>query len=240
MQQRRLDAAETEIQRVPQPGPGQRYPVAVRFPLGAAGLRHPLDFRAAGKAQPQDAGGLVESLPRRIVAGAPYQPVVAMPLHQQQVGMPAGGHQAGQRKAGVGRRVGFGEPGGVDVALQMVHAQQRHIQRPGDGFGGVEAGQQRPGQPRPVGYGHRVDVLQPHPAIAHRPLQRRRQVANVLPRGQLRHHAAIGRMELRLRRDDVRPQDAPVFHHPGRRFVAGSFNAQNLQRCCPRQLRIKN
>ena len=182
-----------------------------------------------GKPRPKYAGCLVEGFPGSVVAGASHQPVVAVPFHQQQVGMAARGYQTGQREAGVFRRIGRGQPGCVNVRLQVIDADEGFPQREGDGLGGVQPGNQRTGQTGAVGDRHHVHVLQPQPAGLHRLLQHRRQVADVLPRGHLRHHAAVPGMQLRLRRDDVGTQHPPVLHNPGRSLVAGCFDAQNLQ-----------
>ena len=107
-----------------------------------------------------------------------------------------------------------------------MHRNERHAQRVGDGLGEAQPHQHRADQARRVGDRHRVDVPLRHARVRERLVRQRGNGLDVLARGDLRHHAAVERVHIRLRRDGVREHAPPVLDDRHRGLVAGGFKSQ--------------
>ena len=86
-----LEAGERKVQRVGAEGgagEGDGVRVAVSLP------RQPVNGDAAGVAEAEQAGALVERLPRRVVARPAQNLIVAVPAHQKYLAVAAGRDQA--------------------------------------------------------------------------------------------------------------------------------------------------
>ena len=140
----RLEPAERKVPRL-RLEPGAREGKAARIAVH----RQSLDQRAAREAEAEQAGHFVEGFAGRVVAGAPQAPVAAVSVAQHQVAVAARDDQRHQRKRRLLRRRTDLEPVGVDVALEMIDAEQRLAPRERQAFGDVDADQQRPGQTGP-------------------------------------------------------------------------------------------
>ena len=229
-----LQAAEAEVQRVPDPRPRQ-----VGFqPDGSLGVL--LYLRSARESESQHARRLVERLARRVVSRSAYQRVVAVALHQNQVGMPARGYQAHQREAGPRFRVNaLFQPGGVHVALQVVDADERQVVRQRQPLRGVHPDQERARQSGPVRDRHAVQFGQLHARLLHRLSDHRQQRLHMLARGYLRHDAAVLGVHLHLCGDHVGDDISPVLDDRRRRLVAGCLYAQYPHVCLAISLALR-
>lgn len=87
--------------------------------------------------------------------------------------------------------------------------------------------QQRTGKSGAGGDGYRIEIFSRHMSGAQGLAHNGDNVPKMLTASQLGHHAAVERVHLHLRRDDVRQNCAATAHHRGRRLVARAFNAQN-------------
>ena len=113
-----------------------------------------------------------------------------------------------------------------------MHRNERHAQRVGDGLGEAQPHQHRADQARRVGDRHRVDVPLRHARVRERLVRQRGDGLDVLARGDLRHHAAVERVHIRLRRDGVREHAPPVLDDRHRGLVAGGFKSQYFHLIC--------
>ena len=188
--------------------------------------REAVDDRSAGIAERQQLRDLVVGLAGRVIARAAEQLVFPFALDQIQARMAAGHdqHDRGQRDRSVL------EPDRLDVAGEVVHGHERFIERPRCGFRERDPDEQRPDEPRPLRHRYRVDVAPAGAAIGQRALDDPADVADVLTRRQLRHHAAPLAVNVRLRSHHVRtqmPTRGPIFNQRRGRFVAGGFNPED-------------
>ena len=164
---RGLEAGEAEVERVAEPGPREDAVVAGRR-LGAARspARPGSRGRAAGRPcrtprRPRRrrscraAGRSGGRASRRGTCGRPTR-------RARRAGRP------GPRRSAVAR---VAQPGGVDVALEVVDPDQRPVVDPGERLREVDPDEQRAGQARAVGDRDRVDVV---PARRRRPPRPRR------------------------------------------------------------------
>src|SRR5207237_105607 len=118
--------------------PGARQGVTLRV----ASLGGLLDDGTAGEAEAHDARNLVEGLAGGVVAGAAEADEVDVVAHEDEVAVAAGDDEADKGKLGSGRVGGLvgggGEPVGVDVALEVVDADEGQAAGVGERLGGVE------------------------------------------------------------------------------------------------------
>ena len=116
---------------------------------------------------------------------------------------------------------------GVNVAFEMIHADQRFAERLRQHFAVGHADQQRADQARAVRHRHRVHVAQRNVRLLDRFAHHRNDLPQMLARGELRHHAAVLAVNVGLRRDHARKNAASAGHDGRRRFVARRFNTEN-------------
>ena len=216
---RRLQAGEAHVQlRSRDPGVGQGIDPALGL------LRQLVHGLAAGIGQAQDPGGLIEALPRRVIPGGTQDPDIGVVPDIGDEGVAAGD---GQGQEG-GLQVREGQVVGGDVSPDVVHRDQRHAPGIGQGLGEAQAHQHGPDEARGIGDGDGVDVVLGAVGLRQGPLRQGRDDLHMLAGGDLRHHAAVEGVHLRLRGDGV-GQDLPsVLHHGGGGLVAGGFKGQNL------------
>jgi hypothetical protein len=118
----------------------------------------------------------------------------------------------------------------------VIDGDERLANRPRRRFRERHADQQGTDQTRPLRHRDRVKVVPAGAAIRERALDDAADVAHVLARRELRHHAAPFAMDVDLRRDDV-GSDLPAvlsvgaaLDQCGRGLVARGFNPQD-QHC---------
>ena len=129
---------------------------------GIAALGRFLDDRAAGKSKPQELRHLVERLAGGVVARLPDEAVLAWSLRVVERRVTTRDDQRQERVLG---RI-LGEERGVDMALEMVHADQRLLVHPGERLGHRAADQERAHESRPLGHGDAVEIGQRHTGVA--------------------------------------------------------------------------
>src|SRR5690349_20092466 len=93
---------------------------------------------------------------------------------------------------------------GFDVPRKMMDRDERQTRSRCSRFGERHPDEERTDQTRALRHGNGAELTPIRPCVVQRSLDDAANVPNVLPRGQLRHHAATLAMNLRLRGDDVR------------------------------------
>ena len=114
------------------------------------------------------------------------------------------------------------------MAADVVHRDERHIQRVGRALGKVQPHEHRADETRRVGRGHGVDVFFLDARLLERLIGQRGDGLDVLARGDLRHDAAVERVQVSLRRDGVGEDLAPVFDDGDGCLVAGGLESEDL------------
>ena len=177
-----------------------------------------VDLLAAGVAEPEQARALVERLAGGVVERRPEHAVAAPVLHVEQHRVPAAREQAGERRLQVERlQVERGH-----VPVQVVDGHEREPPRPGERLRSGDPHEQGADQPGPRGDGDRVDLV----AVECLGDDRRDQL-QVPPARHLGHDAAEARVQLRLRRDDVRDDLAVLRHDRRRGLVAARLDPED-------------
>ena len=190
--------------------------------LGIAGDGGALDHGPAGKAETEELGDLVESLPRGVVARLAHQRVRERRPRVIERGVAARDHERQERML---RRI-VGQERGVDVSLQVIHGHQR---QPVDVRKGLRDGaphQQGADEPRALRDGDSVEIGQAHVGVRERLLHDRHDDLEVTARGELGDDAAVGGVDGILRGDDAREDTTAVGEHRRRRFVTRAFDPE--------------
>ena len=156
-----------------------------------------------------------------------------MPAHEDQVRVAAGSDQAEQGEAGLDLGVGFFKPGGIDVPLQVIDADQRQSLSQRQPLRSVDAHQQGPGEPGPVGDCDAVQLAKPHSSIVKGLAHDGHQRHKVLPRRNFWDDAAELGVKGRLGGHDVGDDAAAVLHHGGGCLVTRCLNAEYLHGYVP-------
>ena len=94
------------------------------------------------------------------------------------------------------------------MAVQVVDRHEREPPRPRERLRRREPDEQRADQPGPCVTRDPLDLVELAPASLERLAQDRRDELEMPPRGDLRHDAAVARVQLRLGGDDV-GEDSP-------------------------------
>ena len=115
---------------------------------------------------------------------------------------------------------GSSEPARVDVALEVVHADERLVVRPRERLREVDADEQRAREPGAARHRDPVDVGDRRAGGRERLVERGHDPAQVGPRGDLGDDAARRRVERDLARDDVRVDPGAVLDDRHARLVA--------------------
>ena len=113
------------------------------------------------------------------------------------------------------------------MAFEMIHRDERKAEGVSETLGTCDADEQRADEARPGGDGDAIDVVERHLRVVESACDERKQMLQMLPRGDLRNHAAERAVPLDLRGDQIDPHRAGVVQHGDRRFVAGSLDSQN-------------
>ena len=125
------------------------------------------------------------------------------------------------------------QPGGERMRFQMIDRDEGHAEPERDGLAHGDADDQAADQPRARRRGHRVDRIETELGLRQRLADRGIEQLDMGACGDLRHHAAIGRMQVELRAHHAR-QDlaAAVFvppHQRRRGLVAARLDAEHGQ-----------
>ena len=169
--------------------------VAVLVPF----FRQLVQQRASGIRYVQHPRHLVEGFPRRVVHRVAQQFVFAVLAHVHQMAVSAAGHQAHERR--LERRVRHEVR--AHVALYVVDLYQRHIKAVRQGFGEAHAREQCAYQPGAICDRHRVYAFRADIRVFKRVAVQGTQRLHVHAAGDLRHHAAVQRVDVYLAGDLV-------------------------------------
>jgi hypothetical protein len=188
----------------------------------------PLDRRSARVRQTEQAAHLVERLAGRVVHRLAEQPVRQVVAHLDKERVAAAHDERDEREH---RLLAFlarvQEPRGVQMTLEVVHADERPLVHERERLREIDPDQQRAGQARAVGHRDRVDILDRRSGILERLVEHRHDPAEVRPGGHLRHDASGRRVERGLARDDVRVDPATVLDERDARLVARRFDGED-------------
>ncbi len=185
-----------------------------------------VDNRPARVSESQQLGDLVVRLPCRIIPRSPDAFVAAGFPHHVQARVASRNDERHERQGDVAvlKEQRFDVPG------EVVHRHERSIERKRERLGEGDADEQRTDETGALRDGNRVELFQ----IGLSGLQCRADhaadIADVLTRRKLGHHAAPLAVDVHLRRDDVRsdrPPAAGFRNHGRRRLVARRFNPQH-------------
>ena len=141
---RRLEAAEAEVERVAQPGAGQRGRGASRPPPRAG-------RRSTRIPEPQEPTDLVECLACRVIDRLADQPIgqVVPHLVRETCGHRTTSAISGNSGSVRSALTRVDEPRGVQVALEVVHGDQRPVREPRERPGDVIPTNREPARPGP-------------------------------------------------------------------------------------------
>ncbi len=131
--------------------------------------------------------GLVESLTRCIIQGFTQQIIFTNTSDLDQLGMPPRNQQRHKRKL---RRIRL-QHRRQKMPFHVMHAYCRDIPGPGEASCNSCSRQQCTHQPRPSGIGDALNLIAPQTRLSQRSVYQRQQLAQVIPRCQLRHHTTI-------------------------------------------------
>ena len=125
------------------------------------------------------------------------------------------------------------------MALNMIDRHQRDAAGVAEPLHAVHAGQQRAYQPGAVGHGQRIHVGKRHVRLFQRLIHHPVARIHVSAAGDLRHHAAIQGVGIRLRKNHAGNDLPPVFDDGGGSLVAAGFHGQNAHgRLLPQRVQL--
>ena len=150
-----------------------------------------------------------------------------MLLHEDEISVAPGGHQAEQWKPRVPLWRVLAEPGGIDVPLKVVDPQEGKIPREGEGLSGIHTHQQRARKSGAAGHGYTLQLIQVQASLLQGLMNNWSDGKEVLPGGHFGHNASIASMLLYLRGDDVGKQSPSILDNRRRRFITRGFDSQN-------------
>jgi hypothetical protein len=183
----------------------------------------PVDLDSTRVAQPEQPRPLVERLAGGIVERRPddlERPLVA---HVEEQRVPAAREQAQERRLyGVRPRKER-----RDVAVQVVDRDERQPPRPGERLRRGDADQKRPDQAGALRDTDSLDVAELGVRVGERLPQRRQDQLEMVPGRDLRDDAAVRRVQLGLRGDDVGEHAAVPGDERGGGLVTRGLDPEN-------------
>jgi hypothetical protein len=139
--------------------------------------------------------------------------------------MPTAHHQS-QQRIRLSKCTGALHQHRMDVPLKMVYRNQRLAQPERQRLRKRNAYQQRAREARPFGHSNGIDLRIRHTRAMHRLAHHRQDRPQVLAAGELRHHAAVARMD-QLRSHHIRQHLRPAAHHRRRGLIAGGLDTED-------------
>ena len=218
--ERRLEARKREV--TPRPSlhrtrQGEAFGVAPR--------RLPLDQGAAGKAQAQHLGCLVEGLADGIVDGGAETAIAPHPFDDQQLAMATRDQQHQIRKSHV-----VGKPRRQGVPLQVVDCKKRQVMDSGNGLGRGHPDQEAADETRPGGGGDAVQLSEFDLRFGQGLGNQAVDVVKVGSCRDLGYDAAEGAVFIDLGQHPVGYDVAFAIDDGGGGFVATGFNSEDDHR----------
>ncbi len=110
--------------------------------------------------------------------------------------------------------------------MEVIDHGERQSARVGQSLRCRHTNQERTDQARPLGHGDALDVVETNACLLERSVYNTIDRSDVVPRGDFGHHAAVLRMDLRLRRHHG-GQNGPPLNDRGGRLVAGRFDCED-------------
>ncbi len=219
---RALQAGKGEIAMIaPGEGPGQSERAGVAL-SGQA-----LDPGAAGEGEVEQAGGLVEGLAQRVVAGLAPE---ADRARRQNAGQKRVTARNQQKK--IGKRAGGAKSGAERMGLQMIDRAKGEVMGERQRLGADQPGDQPADQTRPGGDRDGGQIGEIAPGVLHGAGDHPVQMEAVGAGGEFGDDAAIGLM-FRLRADyvgeNLRASRPAPAHDRGGGFIAAALDSQNGQ-----------
>ena len=117
------------------------------------------------------------------------------------------------------------------MSVQMVDRDERQPPRPGQGLGGRDPDEQGADEAWSLRDTDAIDLAQLGARLLEGPPDRRQQQLQVVARGDLGDDAAVARVELGLRRDDIGEQPSVVGDERGRGLVTRRLDPEDHE--CP-------
>ena len=145
----------------------------------------------------------------------------------------AAGHEKCHK--GKGWRVRFQERR-EEVPFHVMNRQGGNAQ--GEGQTATKGGPHQQGahKPGPGGIGHAIEIVELPAGLGQHAFEERQKTTAVVPAGELRHHAAIGGVEVNLAMERVGDESAFRIEERETRLVAGAFDAKHAhERIYPRK-----
>ena len=137
--------------------------------------------------------------------------------------MTAGNQQGNKRK----RRGIVFQHWCQQMTLHVMDTQHRHTQSKSQGMGHRTTYHQRSHQTGTGGVGNAVDISANPTGIGKHLITQRQQFANMVARGQLRHHTAVVCMHINLAEQCMRQQPTLAVVEGNAGFITGGFNTEN-------------
>ncbi len=161
--------------------------LAGRIRSGGGGPGGARDGRPPGVAEAEQASCLVEGLAGGVVDGLAEESVGEVVAHLDEERMAPGDDEGHEREGRLGTLglAGVQQPGGVEVTLEMVDADEGDVERPGERLGVREADEEGADQARAGRDGDRADVPEARPSRRQHLVERRVEPAQVGPSGEL-------------------------------------------------------
>lgn len=203
--------------------PGQRYGSLIPF------FRQFFDRRAAGIAEIEQFGGLVEGFARSVVNGRGKPPIIADPAHLQKLAMAAAGkqQQIGEIEMGVGKARREG------VAFKMIDRNQRLAGREREPLAHEQPDHHPADEARTRSGRNRIDFRSFHFGFIQYLTDKTGQYFDMGAGGDFRHHPAKWAMAISLADHGLR-QNLPIRRDQCRRaIVAGGFESENKRHGAP-------
>ena len=189
----------------------------------------------AGIAQRKHARDFVVGFAGGVVARAADARVVKIAARRSPLPMSRDRERCGRRRRSGRRQAASGVASGgvrlqkhrVDMALEMIDADQRLFQRHGERFAVGDADQKRADQARAARDGNGVESRQSDLRSLKSFAHNRHDLPQMLARGKLRNHAAIFAVNINLRRNDAGKNAAPIADNGRGGLVAGRLDAED-------------
>ena len=235
VRQRVAELAHLAQERGLEPGEREIVPILAaqdegeREALGVARAGHALELGAAGLAQAEQAGTLVERLAGGVVPRPAEAPRGRVAGHVEHERVPARGEQACERRL----QTEGCEAQRRDVTEQVIDRYERQSARIASALPAESPTSSAPISPGPCVTASARDVVERHPGLGERGLDDRNDELEVPPRRDLGHDPTEARMQLVLRRPDARAHLAVARHDGGARVVARGLERRIITRRRP-------
>jgi hypothetical protein len=208
------------------PRPAQKRPRQVH-PSGIATAGHAFQMRPARPRQTQKLRGFVKSFPHRIIKRAAQAAVAAKPFHQHALAMPAGKQQ---QKIGECRHPARHQAWQAHcqcMGFQVIDGDERQAMGQRHALGEGSPHDQSTDEPGTRCCRDRIKRRIADAGLGHDARHKPRQMLQMRPRGNFRHHAAKGCVFLQLAKDGLSQNGAIRAQYSRGGFIAAALNPQD-------------